>query len=717
MRNRKTWVYSRISEDEAERVSRQAGISKLAAKVFLSRGMNESDVINDFLNPTLESLHNPFLMKDMDKAADRLIQAIESGERIVIYGDYDVDGITSTSILYDFLRKKQAHVDYYIPDRIEEGYGISKIGIDRIYESGTDLILTVDCGIAAIDEVRYAINKGMDIIITDPHECKDELPEALAVVNPHRSDCNYPFKELAGVGVAFKLLNALCIKMDCDREYMGYLDLVALGTIADVVPLIGENRVIAKYGIQEIENTSNLGLRTLINCSGLKGKAINSFGVSFILSPRINAAGRLGDAARAVKLFTTDSEKEAQDISIELNDENRLRQETETDILNQAIDLIEKEIDLEKEKVIVVTGQNWHHGVIGIVASRITERYYRPCIMLSVDDGIAKGSGRSIEGLNLFKALCYCDNLLQKYGGHELAVGLTLEEKNIHDFRKMINQYADEVMDEKDLVPRIKIDAYINKNDINIESVMELEKLAPFGAGNPEPAFVCEALEIGEIYTVGNNKHLKLKLKCQDTSFDAIGFNMSNLVNSYNLGDIIDSAFSLGINTWNSDCRIQMNLKDIALNETIVKKNEYLFELDKYVESIDINGYNKFYTGNYDIFRDIDIDEIVLERCDLVAIYQYMRANCKESLVIDDLFVFAGRIASSYRIKMNYFKLRKGIKIFEELNLMHAESVGKTGMIITMLDNGGQKKKLEDSHTFNKLQALKKTLTSSSYGN
>ncbi|HHV99361.1 MAG TPA: single-stranded-DNA-specific exonuclease RecJ [Clostridiaceae bacterium] len=717
MHKKKTWVCSKISEEEAERISRQAGISKLAAKVFLSRGMDECGLINDFLNPTLESLHNPFLMKDMDKAVDRLIQAIEKGERIVIYGDYDVDGITSTSILFDFLRKKDAHVDYYIPDRIEEGYGISKAGIDKICESGTDLILTVDCGIAAIDEVRYAIDKGLDIIITDHHECRDVIPEARAVVNPHRSDCNYPFKELAGVGVAFKLLNALCIKMGCDKEYMNYLDLAALGTIADVVPLIGENRVIAKYGIQEIENTSNLGLRTLINNSGLEGKLINSFGVSFILSPRINAAGRLGDAARAVKLFTTACEREAHDISIELNDENRNRQETETDILNQAIDLIEKEIDVEKEKVIVVAGQNWHHGVIGIVASRITERYYRPCIMLSVEDGIAKGSGRSIEGLNLFKALCYCENLLQKYGGHELAVGLTLAEENIHAFRAMINRYADEVMDESDLVPRIKIDAYINKGDISIESVMELEKLAPFGAGNPEPAFAFEGLEIGEMYTVGNNRHLKLKLKSENTTFDAIGFNMSNLVNYFNMGDIIDSAFSLGINTWNSECKVQMNLKDIKLNESVVRKNEYLYELDKYVESFDLNGYNKGYTRNFDIFHSLDIDEVVLERCDLVAIFQYMKANCAKTLVIEDLFVFAGRIANSYKIKMNYFKLKKGIKIFEELNLLLAEPLGETGMIITMLDSDGQKKQLGDSYTFNRLQALKKSLVNSRYRN
>ena len=258
MHNMKTWICCNISEDEAERISKQAGISKLAAKVFLSRGINDDNIINDFLNPTLECLHDPFLMKDMDKAVERLIQAIEGGDRIVIYGDYDVDGITATSILYDFLKKKEAYVDYYIPDRIEEGYGISEEGIDKICESGSDVILTVDCGIAAIDEVNYAKSKGMDIIITDHHECKDIIPEALALVNPHRSDCNYPFKELAGVGVAFKLVNALCIKMGCDKEYMSYLDLVALGTIADVVPLIGENRIIAKYGIQEIENTKPL---------------------------------------------------------------------------------------------------------------------------------------------------------------------------------------------------------------------------------------------------------------------------------------------------------------------------------------------------------------------------------------------------------------------------------------------------------------------------
>lgn len=710
MQSGKTWVCSEVSDIEAEKISKNAGISRLAAKVFLSRGMHDVGIINKFMNPTLESMYDPFLLKDMEKAADRLIHAIRSGERIVIYGDYDVDGVTGTSVLYDFLKRKKACVDFYIPDRIEEGYGISITGIDRIHKKGTDIIITVDCGITAFDEVRYAVESGMEIIITDHHECMDILPEAYAVVNPHRRDCNYPFRELAGVGVVFKLVNALCIKMECKDEYMDYLDLVALGTIADVVPLADENRIITRYGIQEIENTNNLGLRTLIDNSGFKGKPMNSFVVSFILSPRINAAGRLGDAGRAVKLFTTSDEKEALDISLELNNENRYRQDTEMDILNQAVTLIENEIDMDKEKVIVVAGKNWHHGVIGIVASKISERYYRPCILLSIEGDSAKGSGRSIEGLNLFKALSYCESLLEKYGGHEFAAGLTIKTENISALRGMINCYADEVMDESDLVPRVKVDAYINKEDISTNSVMELERMAPFGAGNPEPVFAYNGLKIDEMRTVGGDRHLKLHLACSDTSFDAIGFNMGDLINCFNSGDIVDSAFSLGINNWQSICRVQMNLKDIKLNDAVVERNDYFYKLDKHIESVYLNGYNIDYMDEDNILSTVDIDEIVPERCDLIAVYQYIKANSIGNLVIDDLFIFAGRIASSYRIKMNYFKVKKSIEVFEELKLMQCEPFGETGMIVTMLDNGGQKKRLESSLTFKKLQVLKKSL-------
>lgn len=725
MLHNKFWVSIKISDIEVERLSREAGISRLIARVFLSRGVSDAGYIRKFLNPSLSGLHDPFLLKDMGKAVDRIIQAVRSREKIVIYGDYDVDGVTSTSILKMFLSRQGADVDFYIPDRIDEGYGLSISAIDKILQSNPSLIITADCGISAVEEIKYINDKLVDIIVTDHHECKAVLPDAYAVINPCRPDCSYPFKELAGVGVAYKLVNALSIKMNLRDEHNDYLDLVALGTIADVVPLTGENRIIAKHGIPRIESTNNLGLRTLIESSGLKDKPLNSFGVSFVIAPRVNAAGRIGDAGRAVKLFTTDDEKEAFDIAAELNDENRFRQDTEGEIFQQAVDMIESEIDLDKEKVLVVAGEAWHHGVIGIVASRITEKYYRPSILISREGDTGKGSGRSIEGFNLFKALSHCEGFLERFGGHELAAGLTLQIGNLDKFRKMINAYADSILSHDDLMPKIRIDAYINSEDINIENILELEMLAPFGSGNPEPVFGYDGFKINDIRTVGDNKHLKLRLEDNGFYVDAIGFKMGHLCEAFNAGDTLDAAFSLEINSWNSTQKAQINLKDIKPNEEVIIKNNYFYSLDKYIESAKLNDYNidneflkkieslgRVLSGSMNCFSQEEfnlpqLEEIIPERRDLAAVYQYLKANAKEQMVIDDLFVFAKKVAYSYKICMNYFKVKKSIEIFEELNLLKTEPAGKYGMSIAIINNVKEKTNLENSTLYRKLQTLK----------
>jgi len=723
----KLWTCNKISEIDAKRISDEANIPKLMAKVLLNRGIDDCEKIRKFIDPSLEDLNDPFLMKDMDRAVERVKTALANREKIVIYGDYDVDGITSTSVLIDFLSRLGATIDFYIPDRIDEGYGISIAAVDKIRQMDPSLIITADCGITAVDEVEYIKECGMDIIITDHHECTGVLPDAHAVVNPHRPDCTYPFKELAGVGVVYKLIHALCMEMELGDIYQDYVDLVTLGTVADVVPLVGENRIIVKYGIPKVENTSNIGLRALINNSGLEGRTITSTSISFILAPRINAAGRLGDAGRGVRLFTTKDEKEAFGIALELNEENRNRQDMELHIFNEAINVIETEVDLDKEKVIVAAGESWHHGVIGIVASKITERYYRPCLLLSVENGTCKGSGRSIEGFNLFEALKHCSSLLTKFGGHELAAGLALEHNNLEPFKRMINEYADTVLQDEDLIPRIRVDASIEKQDISIESVKALAALAPFGAGNPEPVFSYDKLRISDIRTVGDDRHLKLWL--QDNGFytEAIGFNMGTLINEFNAGDLLDVAFSLEINSWNSNERVQFNLKDIKLNEEVIIKNNYFFTLDKHIENKMLNSYNKddsllkiFELVSKKCFAELtdpdraDIsftlcaDDVVPDRQDLVAVYLYLKANCLERLEIKDLFVFAGRIANSYKIKMNYFKLKKCIEIFEELQLLKAEPAGKYGMLITLAGNV-EKKDLDNSSIFRSLQALKES--------
>ncbi len=812
----KLWFYNDIPDEAALKLSRESGVSILSAKVFISRGIEDAEYVKSFMCPSLDELHDPFLMKDMDKAAKRITKAVHDNEKIVIYGDYDVDGITSTSILINFLRSIGADTDFFIPDRMNEGYGLSLEAVQRLLLTKPSLIITVDCGITSVKEVEYINKNHIDVVITDHHECRDELPDAYAVINPLRCGCSYPFKELAGVGVAYKLISALCTEMGLGNAHYAYLDLAALGTVADVVPLTGENRAIVRYGLAGIENSSNLGIKTLINNCGLKDKPITSWTVSFVLAPRINAAGRIGDAGRAVRLFTTDDSKEAADIVLKLNDENKFRQDTEGEILKAVMQKIEAGIDLQKDKVIIVSGENWHHGVIGIVASRITEKFYRPCILFSHEKGTCKGSGRSIEGFNMFKALSFCGELLENYGGHELAAGLEIRPDNLEKFKETINLYAESVLNEEDMAPKIKIDVKIEKNDISLANIRELEKLAPFGAGNPCPVFLYGRLKASEIKTVGENRHLKLRLEDGGFAVDAIGFNMGGLADRYNNKDILDAVFSLEINKWNSNERIQLNLKDLRYNDEMMMERQYYYSLDKcqefcgivdsgsgkndgthaccqneedlhniirendkivifvntlenvkklkvilkkYLPSIKkqfkicytcLNGNEKdsvavvinpvadrielkdldgaiFYgtwidkdyldsllsklkgKSVYMLSEDksFDIEEIIPERRDMVAVYQSLKAKVCAELMINDMFTLAKEIEESYRISMNYFKLKKCIEILEELKLLEKEAAGRYGMMIKFPDTVKEKKKLENSSLYRRFQLLK----------
>ncbi|HHV60038.1 MAG TPA: single-stranded-DNA-specific exonuclease RecJ [Clostridiaceae bacterium] len=583
LQNSKMRIYRIYPEDRIDELAAEAGISKLLAKVFLSRGVEDPSLIKKFLNPSISDLHDPFLLAGMDKAVDRILDAIDRKEKVLIYGDYDVDGITSTSILYDFLLSLNADISYFIPDRNTDGYGLSMGAIERLLKGNYSLIITVDCGTTAVSEVDFLNQRGIDIIITDHHQCKDTLPSACALINPAQPDCSYPFKKLSGAGVAYKLIHAMGIALGLEDVHNGYLDLVALGTVADIVPLVDENRIIVKYGLKMMENTKNPGLRTLIESTGLAGKPLNTWSAGFILGPRINAAGRIGDAARGVKLFTTEDLPEAQKIAGELNNENAYRQETEMDILNEAVKYIETHIDLGREKIIVVYGKGWHHGVIGIVASRITERYSRPSIVLSVEDGCARGSGRSVEGLNLFEALEYCKSLLDNYGGHELAAGLTLKEENIEKFREKINEYADMRLSGQDLIPKVFVDVSIEKEDISIESIRELELLAPFGCGNPNPVFEYCNISAGEVKRVGGNRHIRIKFRDGNFCTDAIGFNMGEIADEICNSKVFDVICSLEINRWNDSESIQLNLKDIRINDDFFIDYAFYQSLDRYL--------------------------------------------------------------------------------------------------------------------------------------
>lgn len=556
----KKWECNKFDDETIEKFANENNISKLLAKVLLNRGFKEKEKVQKFLYPKLEELYDPFLMNDMDVAVQRIIEAYETKEKVTIYGDYDVDGITSISVLKSFLTELGMDVEHYLPSRLEEGYGLNNEAVKKVAEQSTKLLITVDCGISAYNEVEYAKELGMEVIVTDHHECPEKLPRALAVLDPKREDSTYPFSSLAGVGVSFKLIQALSYRLNLDRKrYLKYLDVVCLGTVADIVPLVDENRIIVTYGLILMKQTRKVGLQELIKASGYS--KIDSTTISFGLAPRLNACGRMGKADLALELILTQDRAEAQKIALELNEINKERQEVEKKIISDAIEIIERD-KLYENGVIVVGNENWHHGVIGIVASKITETYYKPSILICMENGKGKGSGRSIEGFDLHGALTECEDLLEKFGGHEMAIGLSIYESNILKLREKLCSIAIEnKIDE--LQPVVKIDAEVNSDDISFETIRDLEKLEPFGESNPSPIFMYKNLKVDSVRALSNGKHLRLVLKDNNFKYDAIAFNMGDKRLSIEIGNKVDIAHSLEINHFNNTDKIQFNLKDI----------------------------------------------------------------------------------------------------------------------------------------------------------
>lgn len=554
----KKWEYSQIDDEMVSEISEKYGVSEIIAKILINRGIVEENTIDKFLHPKLEDLNDPFLLNDMEIAVNRIIEAHQNKEKITIYGDYDVDGITSIATLSKFLTELGVENDYYLPNRLEEGYGLNNNALEKIANRGTKLLITVDCGISAYNEIEYAKTLGLDVIVTDHHECPEKLPNALAVIDPKREDSTYPFSSLAGVGVTFKLIHAISLKLNLDRKkYLKYLDIVCLGTVADIVPLVSENRIIVNYGLILIRETRNIGLKALISATGYS--YIDSTAISFGLAPRINACGRMGEAEIALKLLLTQSAEEAIQIANELNSLNKERQEVEKKIFNEAVEIIENG-KLYENDIIVVGSKNWHHGVIGIVASKITELYYKPSVLISFDDGVGKGSGRSIEGFDLHEALTMCAEYLDKFGGHEMAIGLSLEEVNFENFKNKIQKIATEKMD-KEATPSVKIDAVILPKDITKRVYDEMKLLEPYGESNSSPIFACKNLRVESVRLLSNDKHLRLTLKDGNIILNAIGFNLGD--KKVRLGDKVDLAFAIEINNFNNIESVQMNLKDI----------------------------------------------------------------------------------------------------------------------------------------------------------
>ncbi len=550
---------------------RELHIHHIVSRILTSRRILTSDDANRYLSPSLNDLHNPLLMMDMQKGVQRLIKAIYNKEKIVIYGDYDADGVTSVVVLLKFLREIDPTVSYYIPERIKEGYGLSKPAIDRMKAGNVKLIITVDCGISDHEQISYAGSVGIDTIILDHHEVPNTLPDAVAIIDQNRRECVFPFKDLAAVGIVFNFLIALRGKLRNDgfwenKKYPNlreYLDLVAIGTIGDICPLIDENRVFTKIGLDLITEGKRVGLRALKEICGIDTQVIDSGKASFCLIPRINAAGRVATANEAVQLLLTDDIEEARRIAQNLEIYNRKRQAMEKTILNEILDEIEKTIDPGNVRSLVFASDKWHPGVIGIVASKLVDRYNRPTILISIKDGIGKGSGRSISDFNIYLGLKECDSLLLSYGGHRYAAGISIKEEDIKEFAIMLENVISKEINISDFVSQTNIDAICNLNDINHELISQIGRLAPFGSGNPEPILLVKNINVTSQSVVGNN-HLWMRLTGDGISYNSIWFNKGHLIDSLS-GSALDIAFTPHINNWNGAYDIQLKMKDMSV--------------------------------------------------------------------------------------------------------------------------------------------------------
>jgi len=688
----KKWVIRHADTDTASAVldiSQELGIHPIVAELLCQRGYKTLERAKQFLTMETERLWDPLSMKDMDKAVERIQRAIRQGERILIFGDYDVDGVTSVCTAYLYLKSKGADVLYYIPNRSGEGHGVSKEAIDRFKKEGTKLIITVDTGITAGAEVEYAKTVGVDFVVTDHHECHADIPQACAVVNPCRLDCEYPFKELAGVGVVFKLICAI------ERETTGkhlskcvgelcyyYGDLVAIGTIADVMPIIDENRLIVAYGLKRIAESPRLGLRSLIQASTYRYDRksgenvrtnvsrlpkINTGYIGYTIAPRINAAGRIKTASLAVELFLTDREDYANHLAELLCDANRERQAEENRITEEAFEIIDREYDVANNPFIVLSSDRWHHGVIGIVASRITEKYGLPCMLISFDccesdvmgqEDMGKGSGRSVKGINLVEALCTCSHLLPKFGGHELAAGLSIKRCDVKALKEALCDYARKTFAEQPIENIVEADGEIRFEDISMKLVQDLQRLEPFGTGNTAPVFVVSDVLVKEANPITGGKHTKLVVGNSRSSLTAMCFSTSPESLGVGEGDRADILFSMDINEFNGRKSVQMIVRDIRISSHQTAAEQQL--RDRYTDIL---------AGAHFTVEE----DIVPTRRDFADVYCFFRQNARSGIENADLRTILHGLLKHYGNNMNYIKLKFIIKILQEMNVLGIE--------------------------------------------
>ena len=644
----KLWTVAELNKAEASEIQNKYGLPAIIAMLLQIRNIKTKEEIEDFLYNDSE-IASPFEIKDMDKAVNRIKRSLDNCELICVYGDYDADGVTSTALLYSYLETIEANVMFYIPSRENEGYGMNKSAIDFLNEKGVKLIVTVDNGIAAIEEIAYASSLGIDTVVTDHHMPTGELPKACAVVDLHREDCNSKFKSLSGVGVAFKLIMALEGEY-CDTNSLldNYADILTIGTIGDIVELKGENRVFVKRGLRSIMNSDRAGIEALVQSSGLAGKNISAGNVSFTLVPRINAVGRLGLSEKSVKLLLTEDFVEAEEISVQLCDDNAERQQIEKDILDK-IDLrIQQDPSLVLDKVIVIDGEDWHQGVIGIVASRIKEAYGKPAIVISRNGNEAKASGRSVEGFPLSEAVFSCADVLTHYGGHPMAVGLSLESDKIELFRKRINEYAQSFGNMP--FDKLNIECKLNPAFLSVDIVDSLSHLQPFGAGNPTPIFGLYNMTLINIIPLSNNKHLKLVFSRNNTTVNVMKFFTSTEEFPYKIGDTLDLAVTLDTNEYNGNISVSVIAKAIkasADNADDILKSLRIFENFCNGESLSAE----------------DIRSILPDRNDFALLYRFLKSNNGYDFPFETLV---------YKLdnKLSFGKIRVILEAMSELGLI-----------------------------------------------
>jgi len=568
------WESLACDDAAAEALAAALKISPVVAKLLCQRGLADPELADRFLNPSLDHLHDPMLLADMGVAVDRILGAIARKEKIAIHGDYDVDGVTSTVILRRALELLGGNVIHFIPERLKDGYGLQPVAIERLHADGVALVISVDCGIRGAEAGRRARELGVDLIITDHHEPDTELPPALAVINPKRRDCSYPDKYLAGVGVALKLVQALCRRAGRDKLMPGFIKVAAIGTLADVVPLVGENRVIAKLGLDLLtKGPHKVGLRALIDVCGLTGKTIDSYHIGFMMAPRVNAAGRMSTPDIAARLFLADDEalvEEVRQLALVLDGENVKRQEEEAEILAQAKKIVTTDPEVGARSILVVAGEGWHRGVIGIVASKLQDAFHRPAIVLSVEDGIAHGSCRSFSRFDMLGALERCAHLMTRFGGHKQAAGLTMDASRIRELRLAVNDIADETLGPDDLMPRLRIDGGLAFREITGGVAAGIMSLAPFGAGNPRPVFAARGVEIIDGPRKLKERHLKMSLKQEGRIFRAVAWRAAerhDFLNEHKAA--LDVAFSLEQNQYNGNTYVELTLADLKQHETL----------------------------------------------------------------------------------------------------------------------------------------------------